>query len=545
MMKNITKVISLVLCCILLISIAACGGGGSNTGDNSANSNNSNSNSSNSNSTGSGSGSASVDRDTLRIAITQDFGSFSFMNVSGGQWWSIMWALGEPLFDLVFNEQGEAEYVWLLATGYDVIEPLHWILHLREGVTFSNGNPFTAEDVLFTINTVQERTTSRAQSIDMEKTSIIDDYTIDFWCTDINVQKETAWTDMYMFDAESYADTDFGINPVGTGPYVLTDYLVNSYVKLTAREDYWGEQPAIKNLEFRVMAETSQVINALETGLIDVGPVAGQDYEYVAAMPGYVIDDYTEGSWAQLCFNITDNSIFSNQDARYAVCYAINKQAIVDLIFLGHAEVMTTVVNPAMVDYEDRFNYPNELYQTGYDLAKAKEYAAKAGIEGETITLITGGQSHYIALAEMLQDMLKQIGLTVVINNYDVPTFNQISRYQFDQYDLYLSNGISPNKFMGDALHQTMSSSNMFGINGEASFEGKDRYFEISTLALNSPDPQVRSDTIFELLKLQSNSAIRYSICTIIYSTAFTTDLQPPFPVRVSQQRRFQDYKFK
>ena len=551
--KPVVRLLAVLLMIVMIVSLAACGKGddsgtesNTNTDSNAANTSDNAGSNEGSNSSDSGSSNAAGSgKDTLRFAFNGDFGTFDYTRVSGGNWYGMMGCLNEPLWDVVFNEQGELEPVWLLATGYDVISPTQWTVHLREGVKFSNGNPFTAEDVLFTwYNEINNPMGGiRAQSIDYDNSKIIDDYTIDMRFLEFNAQGWIAYTDMFIFDAESYADTDFGKTPVGTGPYTVTEYLVNSHVIMERRDDYWGDPPAIKTLEFRNLTESSQVVNALETGLVDVGPVAGQDFDYVSSLPGYEVILNTEGSWSQIGFNVTENSIFNNIDARFAVAYALDREAINRLVFEGRNNVMKGPIAPKAADYEDRFDYPHEVYR-GQDLEKAKQLAESSGLAGQTIVLIIAGQAEYVLMAEIVQGQLKEIGVTVDIRSYEGSAFMDISR-DYTAYDCTLGNGICPNKMVGDTLFMQFRYSTMIGPENTDSFPGWARYMEIYQDTLFNADAKVRSDSSYECIQIWGNACFRFSITDLTYAYAYSTDLQGPFLFRASQQRRFQDFQFK
>jgi len=555
------RLIALLIICLMVIAVAACGKNESNSSTGPANSDgnagniNTDSNSSNNTTNSSNEGSNTSTstssgtpvRDTLRMAISVDFGVFDYTTVSGGHWYGMMLCLQEPLFDVVFTESGELEYVWLLATGYDEISPTEWVLHLREGATFSNGNPFTAEDVMFTIDNELNGGVSsgiRAQSIDLDNSYIIDDYTISLHFTEYNVQRDIAYSDMTMFDHRTYHDTDFSTDPVGTGPYKLTEHVINSHIKMERRDDYWGEKPQIKYLEFLVMAEPSQVVNALQAGEIDVGDIAGQDVEFVKSLPGYTVADRTEGSWASAQFNLTDKSVMGNVDARRAFAHAINSQAIVNMVFYGYCDVMKSIVNPIVADHEARFENIDDTYTIGYNPELAKQYAEKSGLVGKTVRIATNSAPEFILIAEIIQGNLGAIGVNSEIINFDAPTFNATLR-DFDIWDVGLSNGIAPNKWAGDALFMVLRTNLMIGYNPNCYWEGQERYHEIMPESLFNPDPKERSDVLYELQQIFADQVLRYSICTRVYQTAFSTDLEGPFLIRVSQQRRFQDFKFK
>ena len=183
-------------------------------------------------------------------------------------WSALIW---NPLYDYT----AEGERFWVLATGMDYVSDIQYTLHIREGVTFSNGNTLDANDVLFTMikNNEDPQFYLNVKAVDFEKTSVIDDYTIDLWYTAFNASQEIGMSQMVILDSESYDPETMSLNPVGTGPYIVTDYVVNSHVTVEARDDYWGDVPAIKTINFKTLNEDSQRVNALETGDVDMASI--------------------------------------------------------------------------------------------------------------------------------------------------------------------------------------------------------------------------------------------------------------------------------
>jgi peptide/nickel transport system substrate-binding protein len=187
----------------------------------------------------------------------------------------------------------------LLAESVDMVSDTEWTVHLRQGVTFSNGNPFTADDVIFSIQKHKDSGATgspRVQTIDAEKTYAIDDYTLSMQLLAPNVANWSITAMLVIYDAESYDPETGSQNPIGTGPY-SQEYVPNSYLSLERRDDYWGELPDAKYLNFRILAETSQRVNALETGLVDIAPLATEDVEYVKTLSGFNVDSRYTGNF--------------------------------------------------------------------------------------------------------------------------------------------------------------------------------------------------------------------------------------------------------
>ena len=265
------KLLSLLFAVIMTLSFAACGekGGGSGTSD-------------------------GVEKDTLTVACTQDYATLDFTYESAyGDYTAISRMYAEPLYDIYkVNDDGTYEYRWILATSMEEESDTSWVFHLREGVKFSNGNDFNADDVLFTLDLCcnTDGQYPYFPHLDWEACEKIDDYTVRIVFKQFDYSYYNNVCTMQILDAETYDPVEYATNPVGTGPYVVTDYVVNSYLNMTANENYWGEQPKIKNLNFLCMDEDTQRVNALETDSVDVClRVPLQELDYVSSLGDYEV----------------------------------------------------------------------------------------------------------------------------------------------------------------------------------------------------------------------------------------------------------------
>ena len=481
---------------------------------------------------------AAPERDTVNIAISSDQGTLDSVFHGPTDYFRILCCIQETLWEIL--DDGTIE--WVLATGYDVISDTQWIVHLREGVTFSNGNPFTAQDVVFSFKYLRDSGSmwgpAKTPSVDIDNWVVIDDYTLDMRMPGFHVEHPLLISDILIYDEESFDPEEASINPIGTGPYVLTDYVVNSYCTLERRDDYWGGMPKTKTLKFRVLAEPSQVINALETGMIDVCIVATQDYEYVNNMPGMSVFGRYAPNWSSIGYNHEEPSIFQNVDARHAICYAINKEAIINLVYDGMARPMTYPNSIVNFDYEERFSYSHPTYSIGYDLDVAREYAEKAGLVGQEVVLMTAGSSTDVMLAEILQSMLSEIGIIVTIHNYDGAGFDAAGRDP-TAWDMRLMTGICP-------VHVTVSPL----VNGvryvpqrQTGWEGADFLMENGLRAQTDPDPEVRSELTWQIIQVYQEGCLDYAIAEIQQLVAHSSDLAG-LRFKATMGLRFQDLYF-
>ena len=424
------KVLALLLAFVMVLSLAACGGGGEAAKpDNSGSADNPTSNTTPDSAPADTSNESSGAKDTLNVAFSQDRGTLDPCYCIGYDVLNACRNMYEGLWEWTADGQQE----WILATGIDFVSDTCWHIHLREGVKFTNGNPFTAEDAMFSIDKANHRTGEPDYLPYLDSMQVIDEYTLELNFTQYDLSYIYSMPSLMMFDAESYDEDKIALNPNGTGPYVLTNYVVNSEVNMTLKDaaDYWGELPAIKNINFKLFTESSQITNAIVTGQIDVATVPLTDVEYVQDSGIFNVDigNATYSMTRALYFNTSEYSQFANNvKARQAIAMAIDTQAILDIAYNGYGAVSALPCSSQCIDVVDSLKGYG-VYGTGYDPEGAKALAEEAGIVGKTFTMNTNGTSDAIATAELIQIDLEAIGVHVEINNLDAGSWLS---YAFD-----------------------------------------------------------------------------------------------------------------
>ena len=524
-----SKILALMLACLMIISVAACGDKGS--GDASTTSENANADGNSSNSSGANSaenandgngssGNSTVSaRDTLTIAVMSDGGSLDPNGRNSlADLHTAICMISEPLW--YFLDDGSMLYV--LATDAE-INPTQWIIHLREGVKFNNGNPFTAADVMFTLDkdTNTPGLPPTFPSLDLDGSKIIDDYTIElnFFYYDLSVS--TNFPTIRMYDAESYDAADIALNPIGTGPYVVSEYIVGSHLYLKRNESYWGEPAKIENLQFKILSEATQRINALQTSEVNIAEVPTQDIDYVMTLPDYTVDlratPYTTAVW----FNVSELSPLSNPEARYAICHAVDSKSVVNLAYHGYATLTDWPYSKFASDYEPRMANMHETYSVGFDLERAKQYAESSGLMDEELVIITNGAADYIIIAEIIQQNLREIGVTAVINNYDAASFFEVNADP-TMYDMYISGLGAPTRTAAQTYYGWITWSPNYSEN---EWQGKERFVELIQDVMSIYDDSERAEVIYELTQIFEPAALWYAICEPQTARAYSADL--------------------
>ncbi|MDR1572219.1 MAG: ABC transporter substrate-binding protein [Clostridiales Family XIII bacterium] len=515
-MKRLTmKMIGMLLICLMVVTLASCGGSGSgDTGD-----------AASTGETAAGetaTGDTQAARDTLNIGVFLDTGTLDplFMTGKGG-YLSVQRTYCEPLWDYDL-ETGER--FWVLATAFDPVEgsDVHYTMKVREGVTFSNGNPLTAEDILFTIklNAADSRAFLNVKVFDVEKTTVVDDYTLDVWYTAYDPSQEPGIVQMQIVDAESYDQATYSDNPVGTGAYAVTDYVVNSHVTVERRDDYWGEKPSIKTINFKCLGELSQRVNAIETGDVDFTLVTTADIDYIESLGTAKTEISNVGSSLIAQYNMGATSPLNSVAAREAVSYAINRQSISDIAYNGHAKVIDWGASESLQEIQDRYMNMSELYTDSYNVEKAKQLAEESGLVGKSLRIVTNGDANYITAAEVIQNGLEAIGVKAEIINYD-----QASYFSFlmseNEYDIAINTPVAPSNLPADVFGN-------YPVFIPQDWSGPDReeYLALATRMNATYDQTARMDLAYELLQLFNKHVLWYGLCEDPLVYAYSNEIK-------------------
>lgn len=260
---------ALVLVLAMAMSLLV-GCGGNNTADSSGSTNQSGSNSGSSSNSSSSGDSAEVEKDTLIVAVAADSGDLN----PHGNYSTSLARIKAQVYEGLFFLTYENELIPWLATGYEWKDDTTVEIKLREGVQFHCGGEMTAEDVMFSLEKVNESAQKTiVEKIDFENSKIIDDYTIELKCVEPYAPLITnlSYLPASIFSKEGYeANGGDWTKPIGTGPYVWGEWVTGSEQWVHAFENYWGEPVGVPNIQFKVIAEATNRVIELETGNCDL-----------------------------------------------------------------------------------------------------------------------------------------------------------------------------------------------------------------------------------------------------------------------------------
>ncbi len=271
-----------------------------------------------------------------------------------------------------------------LAESWDISEDgLTYTFHLRQDVTWHDGEPFTSEDVVFTFNAVlQEDNTVLARAnllqgdtpIQVEAT---DDYTVVFTLNQPDATILTAlgipMLPAHAFDSTSILDTPYNTAPIGTGPFKVVAWNTGENLELAANPDYWRGAPCVDRIVVRFIEGADNLANALLAGEIDYAPLDGTDLTPFQDTPDFQLVTITRDLMRYIGIN-TQSPIYSDPVVRRALSYGVDRQAIIDTAAGGFGIIPDSIFTKTVFMYEEGRNQPYD-----YDPEQAQALLAEAG----------------------------------------------------------------------------------------------------------------------------------------------------------------------
>lgn len=400
---------------------------------------------------------------------------------------------------LIFNgltaHDGENQVVPGLAESWEFDqETCTYTFHLAEGVTWHDGEPFTAEDVKFTIEAIMdpENGSENAPNYeDVEEITVVDDTTITFQLDAPNVAfldyMTMAVLPKHLLEGENMQESDFFRNPVGTGPYRLESWDEAQAITLVKNENYFKGEPKIDRIIFKIVPDDNAKALQMEAGELDLALLTPKDAQLFADREGYTCYDMKTSDYRGILFNFWNEYWTKNRDLIPAVCYGIDRQAIIDAVILGQGMAAYGPLQRNIYNNEEVEHYD-------YNPEKAREILESAGcVMGEDgfyyrddekigfVISVGAGDQVRVDIAQAAAQELREIGMDVTV---EVP-----AKVDWGGQMAYLIGWGSP----FDADDHTYK---VFGTDKGANYSGYsnalvDQYL---TEARQSDDPEVRAE---------------------------------------------------
>lgn len=419
---------------------------------------------------------------------------------------------------LYYSPDGTKDPEPRIAESYEISDDgLDYTFHLRDDVTFHDGTPVTADDVVFSIELYKASEYQGSQISMLSSVEATDEHTV-VCHLDAPYSPFLQGICSPMIASKAYyesSEDDFVNNPIGTGPYKFVSRAKGSNIKLEANEDYYRGAPEIKEVTFEVIPDSSTKAIALQTGEVNFAEIDSATKPQLEANPAITIAEVPTSAFSYIAMN-TEKEPFNDVKVRQAINYAIDRDNLVAVCYDGEAEVNSNICA------KERFGYSDDQFQYTYDPEKAKELLAEVGIEtpydlGEILVA-----EKYSNLATVIQNDLKAVGLDVTIS---VKEFNSyISDLQNGSYGITALNMT----LEGDTQTLEMAfTSDYIGIanNARYSDEEMDKLFE---QARTETDNDKRAEIFNEIFTKAQDEAIYAVMCNPMTLYAYNSDLTCP-----------------
>ena len=354
---------------------------------------------------------------SVTVGIATDVASLDPHYATTGDTRAVMF----NMFEGLVKASPEGGVIPAVASGYEVSDDgLTYTFTLREGVTFHNGQPVTAEDVVYSLERVkgeENGNTPLISAFSNVKTVEIDED------GRVVLTLETAGLEFINSVASAsiipaISGPAITENPIGTGPFKFVSYAPADYLVMEKYDGYWGGSAHLDRVTFRFIGDMNKMVMDLQGGTLDLVTKLPSSYLPTVENDFTVLNDTMKLVVALYLNNApkkdddSDNPL-SDPLVRQAMYYAIDVDELNTFMCDGAGVPTGTSMYPAQKQY-----FMPELAETyPHNVEKAKELLAQAGYpDGFALTIIAPSDyDQYVQGAEVLAEQLKQVGITVKV----------------------------------------------------------------------------------------------------------------------------------
>lgn len=332
------------------------------------------------------------------------------------------------MYEKLVGVDDQGRIVPVLAESWRLMNDTTWELKLRKNVAFHNGEPFTAESVKFSIERVMNPATKSpwgGRIALVERVEILDSHTLRIVTKSPFGPLLQGLTVVDMLPPKYFTEkTERGFleAPVGTGPFRFKAWAKQDHFTFTGNPAYWGGRPALDEVVFRAVPEDATRVAGVETGELDVALLLPP--EQVSRLKGKGIDVRSTYQGQGMVMQIRGlQEPFRSPKVRQALNYAIDKEAILKSILLGHGRILDgQLVGP------DAFGYNPALKPYPYDPKRAKQLLAEAGHPNGFTVRFNGSIGRYTKdkeIVEFVAGQLAEVGVKAQLEFLEAGVFIQ------------------------------------------------------------------------------------------------------------------------
>ncbi|MBM9469292.1 ABC transporter substrate-binding protein [Nakamurella leprariae] len=302
-----------------------------------------------------------------------------------------------------------------------------WRITLRDGVVFSDGTPLTSQDVLYSFRRMLAEDKPSAGDlavVDLDRTVADGDLAVVVAMREPLADFGSVLAGWYCYIVQDGSDVfDAQTLPPGTGPFVVTSWSPGDRALLTRNDRYWDSAPLLDEVEIIQVADTEARMNAFSSGEADLV----HDISFLQAQTAAAQEDITllvPPAGIMGAFQMrTDMAPFDDVRVRQALRLVVDRQAMVDTVYYGYAEIGNDLYGKGAP------NYAAGLPQRTRDPEQARALLREAGLEDLTVTLTTANaEPGMIEMATLFAQQAEAAGITVQLETVPADTyFSQVA----------------------------------------------------------------------------------------------------------------------
>ena len=353
------------------------------------------------------------DSSVLRVGYTLEPGTLDLTTSDAA---SIPQLLLYNVYETLVKMDSDGRIQPLLATDYTVSDDgKTYTFNLDPKAKFATGTPVNAQAVVDSINRMRKATSETMK----RNLGVI---------TQVEANGEHSVviclsrpSNLWLYEMTSSAGvivdpaiTDLATMPMGSGPYMFDNWVKGDRITLKKNPDYWGTPPVFNQVVFRYFSDPNAMVAAMLSADLDViAELTSPDsLAMFADTSKYLVIKGTTNGEVVLGFNHSRTDL-ANKSVRQAICYAIDRQGLVDAVWGGQGELIGSMVVPTDPYYQDLSNqYP-------YDPEKAKQLLAQAGIKDLKLTLRIPITPYSTAAATFIASQLREVGISVAVEELE------------------------------------------------------------------------------------------------------------------------------
>ncbi len=355
--------------------------------------------------------------------------------------------IGELIYDPLVRKDDHFNLQPWLATNWERPNALTWIFHLRSGVRFHDGKPMTAEDVAWSIRSMTNGALVSAKGgafADITTVTASGPLTLVVVTAKPNESLLFNLSDGLFGVVERGAGRDEGLHPTGTGPFKFVSQVQDKEVVVERNQSYWGGAPKIERVQFEVVPDNLTAALELKKGagsgeaLVESNFITLDMVHALERARGLVVESAPGARVDYANFNVKDPAL-RDKRVRQAIACAIDKGALIDALWRGHAEQAETLLPAGHWAAAP----PDELPQYPRDVERAKRLLDAAGMKPDKdgvrvrLTLKTSTDETTRLEAQAMQAQLREAGIALTLRPAEFGTFySDITKGAFQMYML-------------------------------------------------------------------------------------------------------------